>query len=132
MLSLFQLNFMVILWYYPTPHFVPEGISSSLRDLIVLDFNTEVFHLFFFLNKVPKKNIYKLQYISFRLLCFTQDTFLQCQHFFLTPGEELQHGHAVPVVAVVHQVLVALLVRRAGQAGVRQPTALEKKYNIYK
>ena len=27
---------------YPTPHFVPEGISSSLRDLIVLVFNIEV------------------------------------------------------------------------------------------
>ena len=34
--------------FHPTPHFVPEGISSSLRDFIVLVFNIEVFHMKFF------------------------------------------------------------------------------------
>ena len=33
--------------YYPTPHFVPEGISSSMRDFIILVFNFEVFHIKF-------------------------------------------------------------------------------------
>ena len=28
---------------HPTPHFVPEGISSSMRDFIFLTFNFEVF-----------------------------------------------------------------------------------------
>ena len=32
---------------YPTPHFVPEGISSSLRDFIVLVFGIEVFQIKF-------------------------------------------------------------------------------------
>ena len=32
---------------YPTPHFVPEGISSSLRDFIVLVLNIEVFQIKF-------------------------------------------------------------------------------------
>ena len=32
---------------YPTPHFVPEGISSSLRDFIVIVFNIEVFQIKF-------------------------------------------------------------------------------------
>ena len=32
---------------YPTHHFVPEGISSSLRDFIVLVFNIEVFQIKF-------------------------------------------------------------------------------------
>ena len=31
----------------PTPHFVPEGISSSMRDFIVLVFNFEVFNIQF-------------------------------------------------------------------------------------
>ena len=30
-----------------TPHFVPEGISSSLRDFVVLFFNIEVFQIKF-------------------------------------------------------------------------------------
>ena len=28
---------------HPTPHFVPEGISSSMRDFIFLAFNFQVF-----------------------------------------------------------------------------------------
>ena len=32
---------------YPTPHFVPEGISSSIKDFTVLVFNFEVFHIKF-------------------------------------------------------------------------------------
>ena len=32
---------------YPTPHFVPEGISSSMTDVIVVIFNFEVFHIKF-------------------------------------------------------------------------------------
>ena len=32
---------------YPTPHFVPEGISSSLRDFTVLVLNNEVFQIKF-------------------------------------------------------------------------------------
>ena len=50
---------------YPTPHFVPEGISSSLRDFIVLVLNIEVFQIKFFLKiksfkkkkKKKKKNM---------------------------------------------------------------------------
>ena len=33
---------------YPTPHFVPEGISSSMSDFIVLVFNFEIFHIKFY------------------------------------------------------------------------------------
>ena len=33
----------------------PEGISSSLRDFIVLVFNIEVFQIKFLGNKVPQK-----------------------------------------------------------------------------
>ena len=40
---------------YPTPHFVPEGISSSLRDFIVLVFDIEVFQIKF--SKVPQKKL---------------------------------------------------------------------------
>ena len=36
---------------------IPEGISSSLRDFIVLVFNIEVFHINFFLIKSLKKKI---------------------------------------------------------------------------
>ena len=32
----------------PTPHFVPEGISSSMRDFIFLAFNFEVLECLFF------------------------------------------------------------------------------------
>ena len=32
---------------YPTPHFVPDGISSSVRDSIILVLNFEVFPIYF-------------------------------------------------------------------------------------
>ena len=43
---------------HPTPHFVPEGISSSMRDFIFLVFNFEVFNVLFFVNEVPQKKKY--------------------------------------------------------------------------
>ena len=43
---------------HPTPHFVPDGISSSMIDLIFLVFNFEVFNVFIFLRIMflKKKN----------------------------------------------------------------------------
>ena len=38
--------------FYPTPHFVPEGIYSSLRDFIVLVFNIKIKSL-----KINKKKL---------------------------------------------------------------------------
>ena len=43
----------------PTSLFVPEGISSSMRDFIFLVFKFEDFNILFFLwNKVPYKKNY--------------------------------------------------------------------------
>ena len=40
---------------HPTPHFVPEGISSSGKDFIILVFILSFNGLFFLRNKVPQK-----------------------------------------------------------------------------
>ena len=44
-----------VMQLYPTPHFVPEGISSSMRDFIFLAFNFKVFHIKFSEKLSPSK-----------------------------------------------------------------------------